>query len=144
MRADTIIKDILDRYDSSSLNIDDLRCIATYLPIMSWISAPDAPARWFNPEWLDFMGRTEKTMENWAYQDFHHPSYIEKAVKKRFEATMSGNIWEDTFPLLGRDNQFHWLLSRGVPILDKERNIGCYFGFHLDVTHKIKTPKLVG
>ena len=116
--------------------------MARNLPIMAWISEPDAPANWFNPEWLDFVGRTEKTIRNWAYQDFHHPDYMAEAVRKRFEATNAGKIWEDVFPLLGRDKKFHWLLSRAVPILNEEGKIECYFGFHMDVSDKIKHPPL--
>lgn len=83
-----------------------------------------------------------KTIQNWAYQDFHHPDYMAEAVRKRFEATNAGKIWEDVFPLLGRDKKFHWLLSRAVPILNEEGKIECYFGFHMDVSDKIKHPPL--
>src|SRR6185436_12230745 len=46
----------------------------------------------------------------------------------------SGEPWEDTYPIRGRDGQYRWFLSRAVPVRDGAGHIVQWFGTNTDVT----------
>jgi signal transduction histidine kinase len=43
-------------------------------------------------------------------------------------------VWEDTFPLRGKDGQYRWFLSRAVPIRGSSGKIELWFGTNTDIT----------
>jgi len=52
-------------------------------------------------------------------------------IRSRFAA---GDVWEDTFPLRGKDGGYRWFLSRAVPIKNAHGKITQWFGTNTDVT----------
>jgi signal transduction histidine kinase len=46
----------------------------------------------------------------------------------------AGQAWEDTFPLRGKNGQYHWFLSRAVPIHDATGRVVQWFGTNTDIT----------
>jgi signal transduction histidine kinase len=56
-------------------------------------------------------------------------------VVERFRHSIeTGDRWEDTFPLRGKDGKFRWLLSRAIPITNAEGQILRWFGTNTDIT----------
>jgi signal transduction histidine kinase len=49
----------------------------------------------------------------------------------------SGEVWEDTFPLRGKDGQYRWFHSRAFPIRDERGDIIRWFGTNTDVTEQL-------
>jgi light-regulated signal transduction histidine kinase (bacteriophytochrome) len=49
----------------------------------------------------------------------------------------TGEIWEDTFPLLGKDGKYRWFLSRALPIHNAENGIIRWFGTNTDITEQL-------
>ena len=43
-------------------------------------------------------------------------------------------MWEDTFPLRGKDGEYRWFLSRAVPIKNAHGKITQWFGTNTDIT----------
>ena len=48
----------------------------------------------------------------------------------------TGEAWEDTFPLRGKDGEYRWFLSRARPIRDEEGNVVRWFGTNTDITEQ--------
>lgn len=46
----------------------------------------------------------------------------------------TGEEWEDTFPLRGKDGKYRWFLSRAIPIRDSSGKVVQWFGTNTDVT----------
>ncbi|MGH6781120.1 MAG: ATP-binding protein, partial [Sphingomonadaceae bacterium] len=53
----------------------------------------------------------------------------------------SGEPWEDTYPLRGRDGGFRWFLTRAIPIRDEEGVIRRWFGTNTDITRQIEAEQ---
>ncbi len=115
---------------------EEFRALADRLPQLVWMAEPDGSIDWFNRRWYDYTGTTPEQMRGWGWRDVHHPDHIERAEASYREAVASGEVWEDTFPLKGKDGRYRWFLSRAVPILDDEGQIERWFGTNTDITEQ--------
>jgi PAS domain S-box-containing protein len=50
----------------------------------------------------------------------------------------TGEVWEDTFPLRGKDGNYRWFLSRAMPIRDAEGRVVRWFGTNTDITGQLE------
>src|SRR5208282_5963819 len=55
-------------------------------------------------------------------------------VEKIGRCFATGEVWEDTFPLRGRDGSYRLFLSRAVPIRDAEGKVLRWFGTNTDIS----------
>src|SRR4029077_25238 len=53
----------------------------------------------------------------------------------------NGEVWEDTFPLRGRDGNYRWFLSRAVPIRDSEGKVLRWFGTNTAISASREAEK---
>jgi PAS domain S-box-containing protein len=91
---------------------------------------------WYNRRWFDYTGTTLPEVEGWGWQKVHHPDHVQGVVEKIRHCFQTGEVWEDTFPLRGRDGNYRWFLSRAVPIRDEEGKVTRWFGTNTDVTEQ--------
>jgi signal transduction histidine kinase len=75
-------------------------------------------------------------MKGWGWSKVQHPDHADRVVAHVRRSGETGEPWEDTFPLRGRDGQYRWFLSRAVPIRDEHDNIVQWFGTNTDVTEQ--------
>lgn len=73
-------------------------------------------------------------MQGWGWQKVHHPEYVHGVVERLRQSFASGEAWEDTFPLRGRDGLYRWFLSRAVPLRNAQGQVLRWFGTNTDVT----------
>lgn len=103
------------------------------IPHLVWMTDQAGNPVWYNQRWLDYTGTTAEEMQNTGWQKFQHPDHA-SAVAARFQdAINTGIVWEDTFPLRGKDGQYRWFLSRAFPVRDKDGNITHWFGTNTDI-----------
>ena len=112
------------------------RDLANNITQLAWMADESGAIFWYNQRWYDYTGSTFKEMQGWGWQAVHHPDTVDKVVEK-FRAHVSrGEVWEDTFPLRGKDGQYRWFLSRAVPIKDESGAVVRWFGTNTDVTEQ--------
>ena len=75
-------------------------------------------------------------MRGWGWRSVHHPDNIDGVFEKLRAALETGQPWEDTFPLRGKDGEYRWFLSRSLPIRDKQGEIVRWFGTSTDITEQ--------
>ena len=73
-------------------------------------------------------------MQGWGWQSVHHPEHVDRVVARIRHSFETGESWEDTFPLRGRDGTYRWFLSRALPIRDESGRIIRWFGTNTDIT----------
>jgi signal transduction histidine kinase len=73
-------------------------------------------------------------MQGWGWKKVHHPDHVDRIVMRIQHSWDSGQPWEDTFQLRGRDGTYRWFLSRAVPIRDADGRVVRWFGTNTDVT----------
>ena len=90
------------------------RVLANNISQLAWMADENGFIFWYNQRWFDYSGTTLDEMAGWGWQKVHHPDHVQAVADKMTRCFQSGEIWQDTFPLRGRDGQYRWFLSRGT------------------------------
>ena len=114
----------------------DLRLLANFIPQLAWMGDRNGSVFWYNQRWYDYTGLNFEQMRGWGWREVHHPDHLERVISKVQKAFETGEPWEDTFPLQGKDGQYRWFLSRALPICDEAGQVVRWFGTNTDVTEQ--------
>ena len=112
----------------------DLVTMADSIAQLAWIADANGDITWYNQRWYAYTGTTLAEMQGWGWQQVHHPEYVHGVVERLRQSFASGEAWEDTFPLRGRDGLYRWFLSRAVPLRNAQGQVLRWFGTNTDVT----------
>ena len=107
--------------------------LANSIPQLAWMAKPDGSIFWYNQRWHDYCGTTPGEMEGWGWQSVHDQKLLPRIVDKWKAALISGEPWEDTFPLRRHDGEMRWHLSRAMPLRNAEGKIVFWFGTNTDI-----------
>ena len=103
---------------------------------LAWMADKNGDIFWYNKRWYDYTGTDLESMKGWGWKAVHHPDHVDRVVERIQHSWDTGEIWEDTFPLLGADGNYRWFLSRARPILDADGEISVWFGTNTDITEQ--------
>ena len=117
------------------------RTLADNISQLAWMADPTGSIFWFNRRWYEFTGTTLDEMQGWGWTKVHHPEHVDRVVERIRHSWETGEAWEDTFPLRGRDGQFRSFLSRALPIRDEHGSVVCWFGTNTDVTAQLEAEQ---
>ncbi|PPQ35751.1 PAS domain S-box protein [Rhodopila globiformis] len=112
------------------------RAMADSIPQLAWMTWPDRWIFWYNQRWYDYTGTTLAETEGQGWRKVCHPGHLDRVLASVQRAWDSGEPWEDTFPLRGKDGEYRWFLSRAMPIRDDAGQITLWFGTNTDVTER--------
>ena len=127
---------VAERTEELRESESQFRSLANSIPQLAWMADPDGKVYWFNQRWYDYTGTTFEGEKSQAPKRHVHPDY-EQDVRRKFQgAIASGDAWEDTFPMRGKDGSYRWFLSRALPIRDVNGNIVRWFGTNTDITDR--------
>jgi len=112
------------------------RDIADNISQFAWMADEKGSIFWYNRRWYEYTGTTFEEMQDWGWKAVHHPDHIDRVVKKIQHSWDTGEIWEDTFPLRGKDGEYRWFLSRALPIRDENGKVVRWFGTNTDITER--------
>jgi len=115
---------------------ENFRTLANSIPQLAWMANADGWIFWYNDRWFAYTGTTLEQMEGWGWRKVHHPEHVDGVVERITRAWQTGEPWEDTFPLRGKDGKYRWFLSRALPIRDNEGHVVRWFGTNTDVTEQ--------
>jgi PAS domain S-box-containing protein len=115
------------------------RQLGENIPQLAWMTHADGSIFWYNKRWFEYTGTTLDQMQGWGWQLMHHPDFTKRVVQKWVKHLESGDPWEDTFPLRGKDGEYRWFLSRAFPIRNENGAIVRWFGTNTDITEQRKT-----
>jgi PAS domain S-box-containing protein len=115
------------------------RTLADNISQFAWMADARGWIFWYNQRWFDYTGTTLEMMQGWRWQQVHHPDHLKRVVTKFRQCIESGTIWEDIFPLRGKDGQYRWFLSRAIPIRDDQDQVLRWFGTNTDITELRQT-----
>ncbi|MBA3351672.1 MAG: PAS domain S-box protein [Blastocatellia bacterium] len=110
------------------------RTLANSISQLAWTADEKGYIYWYNQRWYDYTGTTLEEMQGWGWKKVYHPDHIDRVVNRLQHSWDSGEVWEDTFPLRGRDGKYRWFLSRALPIRNADGKVVQWFGTNTDVT----------
>jgi PAS domain S-box-containing protein len=112
------------------------RTLANAIPQLAWMADANGWRYWYNHRWLDYTGTTLEQVQGWGWQQFHHPEHVERVTAIVRQSSASGEPWEATFPLRGKDGEYRWFLTRALPIRGDDDTISGWVGTSTDITDR--------
>ncbi|MDF1814107.1 MAG: PAS domain S-box protein [Verrucomicrobiales bacterium] len=119
------------------------RMLAENMNQLAWTCEQLGEVNWYNQRWHDYTGMSFAELKEWGWKKLHHPDHIDRVEERICQCRERGEIWEDTFPLRGKDGKYRWFLSRAQPIRDEQGHIVRWFGTNTDVTELRETQQLL-
>jgi PAS domain S-box-containing protein len=113
--------------------------LANNISQLAWMADEKGDIFWYNDRWFEYTGTTLEEMTGWGWQTVHHPDHVKRVVAKIARCFQAGEIWEDTFPLRGRDGKYRLFLSRAVPVRDPEGKVLRWFGTNTDISESTES-----
>ena len=130
-------KRVKERTNQLRESEEQFRTLANFIPQLAWMANADGTVFWYNQRWYDFVGTSAEVLPTWGWHSVQHPDHVNRVLQHLESCRIAGLPWEDTFPLLNKDSEYRWFLSRAVPILDFNGNIARWFGTSTDVSSEI-------
>ena len=122
-RAEEALRESEERFHTLADNIAPL----------AWMADAGGEIFWFNRRCLDYTGATADALE---LGRFIHPDHVGRVAEKMSRCLSTGEAFEATFPLHGRDDRYRWFLSRAVPVRDGAGEVVRWLGTATDVTEQ--------
>ncbi|MCW8156062.1 PAS domain S-box protein [Stutzerimonas stutzeri] len=116
---------------------EQFRTLADNMSQFAWMADPTGRIYWYNKRWYDYTGTTGEAMRALGWRAVNHPDHHERVSASMKRAFAIGSIWEETFPLRGKDGKYRWFLSRALPIRDDFGQVTHWFGTNTDVTAQV-------
>jgi PAS domain S-box-containing protein len=116
------------------------RTLANTISQFAWMADSTGWGYWYNARWYEYTGTTFKDMEGLGWTKVHHPDHVDRVVENVRRCFQTGHIWEDTFPLKGKDGEYRWFLSRAVPIRNQHGEVVRWVGTNTDII-ELKTTQ---
>ena len=110
------------------------RTLANAIPQLAWMTDASGACYWFNQQLFDYTGATFEEMEGWGWRKIHHPDHVERVTETVRRSCDTGEPWEGTYPLRGKDGTYRWFLSRALPIRGVDGDIVGWVGTNTDIT----------
>jgi PAS domain S-box-containing protein len=132
-------EEITDRKRAASALAESeerFRTLADNIAQFAWMADETGSIFWYNKRWYDYTGTTLEEMAGWGWVTVHHPDHVDGVVDRIRRSFATGERWEDTFPLRGKDGTYRWFLSRAVPIRNASGQVVRWFGTNTDITEQ--------
>jgi len=110
------------------------RNLANNMPQLAWMADEKGSIFWYNDRWFEYTGSTLKEMSGWGWRKALHPDHVQRVVDKITHCFQTGQDWEDTFPLRGKDGAYRLFLSKAVPIRNPRGKVLRWFGTNTDIS----------
>lgn len=117
------------------------RMLADNMDQLAWICDELGNVIWYNQRWLDYTGMSFEELRGWGWRRVQHPDYVDAVIESVKKSRDSGEPWDDTFPLRGKDGNYRWFLSRAVPIHGEGGETTRWFGTNTDITEQLRTQE---
>lgn len=112
------------------------RMLADNISQFAWIANAGGETVWFNKRWYDYTGVSSDDPADERRRRVLPEEELERVQAHFRRSVETGEAWEDTFPLRGKDGEHRWFLSRAMPIRDEQGRIVWWFGTNTDITEQ--------
>jgi PAS domain S-box-containing protein len=113
------------------------RDIANAMPVIVWTANADGSLLFFNDQWYQFTGLSEKESVGLGWTTVLHPDDQEKCLKAWDEARAAARLYELEVRYRRREGDYRWVLSRGLPIREHGKVVAWY-GTSTDIHERKK------
>lgn len=120
-----------------STNVDQLLLLADDLPVMVWVTRPDATCVFLNQRWYDYTGQRQDEALGLGWLAAVHPDDAQPSGEIFLAANGARQPFALDYRLRAADGTYRWMKDTGRPRFDDQ---GAFLGFVGSVTdiHELK------
>ena len=115
---------------------DRLRLVIDTIPAHVWSTRPDGSVDFVNRRWLETTGLSMDDALGWDWGAVVHPDDLPRYVEDWRAALAAGEPAESEVRLRRADGNYHWWLTRNVPLRDALGNIVKWYGTAIDIEER--------
>ncbi len=109
------------------------RAIGESIDYGVWVCDPDGRNIYASPSFLKLLGITQEQCSDFGWGDTLDPADTERTIKAWKECIQTEGTWDIEHRFRGKDDMWHYILARGVPVKDDNGKIICWAGINLDI-----------
>jgi two-component system, cell cycle sensor histidine kinase and response regulator CckA len=106
-----------------------------------WVVDSDGNFLYANAAWQDFTGSDLTRLDSLNWEQFHHPDEIGEFKRQWYDAVEQRSSFELEHRYLRHDGQFHWVMTRLVPLADATGKAQSWIGTSLNVDELKRTQQ---
>src|SRR5215470_3394765 len=128
--------DIEDRKrGEDALRVRELswRQIVDNIPGLVTTMGPMGEVEFLNRQTLEYFGKTNEELKNWALTDAIHPDDLPRIMAARIKSIEAGCIYEIEHRCRRADGVYRWFQVRGLPVRDPEDKITAWYLLLTDI-----------
>jgi PAS domain S-box-containing protein len=120
-----------------------LRDVVETMPTFAWTALPDGSVDFVNRHWQEYTGlSTERTVGS-GWQAAVHTADLKRHAEKWRASLATGELFENEARYRrAADGQYHWFLTRAVPLRDQRGNILKWYGISTDIEDRKRAEQL--
>jgi PAS domain S-box-containing protein len=108
--------------------------MADAMPQLAWMARADGYLFWFNRRCYEYTGATLEQLEGWGWQSVVDPKVLPKVLEKWRRSLATGEPYDMQSRLRGADGCFRPVLTRALPLKDKEGKVALWLATATDIT----------
>jgi PAS domain S-box-containing protein len=117
------------------------RSLTETLPQLVWTADPDGACDYFSVQWTEYTGIEEHALLGWRWMELLHPDDRDSTRQVWMDSVAGRRPYDVEYRVRGRDGEYGWFKTRGVPIRDSEERIVKWFGTCTDITDQKRADK---
>jgi len=86
-----------------------------------------------NRQTLEYFGKTNEELKNWALTDAIHPDDLPRIIEARIKSIEQGRIYDVEHRCRRADGVYRWFQVRGLPVRDSENKIAAWYLLLTDI-----------
>lgn len=114
------------------------RTLANSVPQLVWMAKPDGSVFWYNDRWYEYTGAVPEQMEGWGWQSVPDPAVLPAIMERWKHSISTGEPFEMTFPLRGKDGRYRPYLMLVKPVVDSRGHVTRWVGTNTDVSAEVE------
>jgi len=119
------------------------RLLTEVMPQLVWSSRPDGRVDYCNSRWLAYTGLTLAEVQDGGWTKALHPDDHAATMAAWARATQTGEEYQVEQRLRARGGQYHWFLTRALPLRDAAGKVVMWYGTCTDIDARKQAEETV-
>jgi PAS domain S-box-containing protein len=94
-----------------------------------------------NRQTLQYFGKTNEELKNWALIDAVHPEDLPRVIEARIKSIEAGQIYDVEHRCRGADGVYRWFQVRGLPVINAGGTITAWYLLLTDIDDRKKAEE---
>ncbi len=112
------------------------RTIGELIPFGIWTMDAQGRATYISPSFCELVGKSEDDILKFGWLDTLDPETVKRTISDWKKTIETGDFWNYTHHIMGKDGQYRYVLARGVPLKDDVGKVMGWGGVNIDITEQ--------